>query len=509
VKNHALHLAREGGPDSRLIEALQAYWMDNPLDATAHLQGILTDDNVDRPLVWQAYRLWIQCLVKVQDVPGLVALAEHFFNMGQNLPGEHEVFFALRGLVHFELDEFAAARLAATALVGAADNTYALELVQRVARRLKGSFQRNPPHTESLFSSKMTVIDYVHWEILVQAVVEEGDGVALEILCKHLIQVFPKSPLPHVVEYHRCIDGGYFAAAATVAERLCELNPASVDYLYDYAYALFEDGDYPTARKVLQRIVQERKVKDADVVGLLGHAHARLGSAEDALICLQDSMDQLRQEGLPYSQVAIELREVTAEVRGEDSEESSQSLREPQVFILELSPRRAHELLSSPENTVERLLRPMGSSPDQGDMCFFVTRGSEPSQWKIIALYAVDSAPMWHPIHGEHSVLKLVTLYPQGVPIATEALPLAAEWDQLFADLPTNLRDGWRDVEALARRFGVVSGGAPHALPRPFGPPYGLRTVDAEGLFAIEAAVSRHREELERRRSLETRRPTA
>lgn len=507
--------SRKGGPkaDPTYTQALEAFWQRKHKVAIGLLTERLAQD-VDSHTSAVLYRLWIEVCAETSDKASLQVLKNHLFVMGQEKSEDHVTFFALRGLVHFELDEIEAAKVLAHACENLVRNPYVLELHQRLALRTRpaGGFQGDMElHCLKLLSSKDGLRDYFHWQHVIQGLVTVGQQEFLGLVLEHVGQLYPRSPVPHLFEYHRSLEQGYFAAAATVAERLRELAPEVIDYMYFQAYAYFEDGDYPSARKILHEANQVTGGLDAEIVGLLGHCHAKLGGSTEAADCLRKSMELLSKEGLPASHVAIEYLDVQQEIDGNQSKsDTSEMPREPQGWVVHLSSRRINELLTSPENVTERLLRPMGTKALPGDLCFLAAVADNGTRWQIHAVYAVESDPLWHPLQGYQSVLKRVITFPQAIAIDVETMPRDGEevlWEQ---EKDQTLRHSWDEIQRLARRFGVRSRKVPHAFGRSMTDARGYYQLDADALMVVEDVISKQRDAMvERRKSLQSRRPTA
>jgi tetratricopeptide (TPR) repeat protein len=506
------HSASKKAGKSPYAHALEAFWRRDYAVSAAMVTKALAEDphGIDTFLY---YRLWIEILAETGDKDSLQELKRHLFRCGQENTDNHATFFVLRGLVHFELDEFAAAQLASTAVIKLDRNPYALELTQRVAMRqapARVSPQDIREELLHLVKSKAPLRDYFHWYYLIQALQEERAEQDLAHMLEFMGRAFPKSPVPQIFEYHRCMERGFFAGAATVAERLIELAPEIVDYMYYLAYALFEDGDYPSARKVLHEANRVTSGLDAEIIGLLGHCHAKLGGAAEASDCLKKAIQLLEKEGQPSSHVAMEYLEVQAELQSHAKADTKAIPREPQGWIIELSQRRVYELMNSPENVLEHLLRPLGNRAMPGDLCFFTVSSSDSLQWKIVAVYAVESEPIWHPVHGHHSILKHVTTFPKSIAIDIEPMSVAAENTLMDQEDALSLRHHWSDIDRLARKFGVDVASAKHAFALPTRGKKTVYHLDAEALIIVEQAISAHRDDMiERRKSLDSRRPTA
>ncbi len=403
-------------------ESLAKFWAGDMDGAIDRVSTLLAEDP-DGDHRFASYRLWVESLAELKEKVALHALKDHLFMRGQAEPGDHETYAALRGIVHLELDEFGAARLIARSMEDYTHNPQCLELVQLCDQRLNDRKSSTP----ALCRTTTTAVpDFFQWQTLARGFVGHREEEALNEILGFIKGHFRGSPLPQVFEFHRCLDKGYYAAAATMAERLTELYPNSVDYRYFQAYALFEDGDYPTARKVLQETLHFAGDSDPEVIGLLGHCNAKLGDAEKAAAYLRRAIEILEADGLPTSHIRLELANVEEELRGDQLDPAIELPRETRNWLIPLSQRRSNELMTSSENAVDRLLRPMGTSPRSGDICFFVSANGKDKKgleiWKIVAVYAVDSDPIPHPTARFHTALKLITRLPVGMNVPMQVV---------------------------------------------------------------------------------------
>ena len=416
-------------------EALNAYWQGEHDVAIETVSGVLAED-VETDTRFAAYRLWIEALAASNEKASLGALTEHLFTLGQAEPDSHETFAALRGLAHLELDEFEAAKLLSRACQDSTHDAYAMELVQLVEQRTESV------STPALLRTTGPLTDYFHWQTLAKGLVILKDKDALSEALTAMRRFFRGAPMPLVAEYHGQVEAGYFAGAAIFAERLCELYPANVDYQYYKAYALFEDGNYPAARATLARVVERHGEEDAEVVGLLGHCNAKLGDAERAKHYLMRAVSLLKAEGLPSSHMRLELANVEDELRGDALDPAIEMPRESRMWLVNLSARRYHELMTASDPAIERLLRPMGTTPREGDFVLFTAPPVEDElgqeQWNIVAIYTVDSEPMWHPVYRHHTSLKLVCRLLNPIPLDVKVREDDAGSPAASADDPIN-----------------------------------------------------------------------
>src|SRR5205823_6528271 len=109
------------------------------------------------------------------------------------------------------------------------------------------------------------------------------------------------------------------------------------------------------------------------------------------------------------------------ELRGDALDPAIEMPRETRMWLVNLSPRRYYELMTASDPAVERLLRPMGTAPREGDFVLFTAPPVEDElgleQWNIVAIYTVDSEPMWHPVYRHHTALKMVVRLLNPIPL--------------------------------------------------------------------------------------------
>ena len=160
------------------------------------------------------YRLWLEALAKQNDTASLKLLCEHLTNVAQ-MSHEHVIWFSLRGLVYFELDELEACALMLKGLDGV-DHQYALELQQKYSSRFV-SEQRN---SLELLSTAQPVIDYFSLRMLADSLLVEGQIAQLWKLLDKVDQVFPHSPIKKEFQFYRDLDKRDMVGALHVIKSL-------------------------------------------------------------------------------------------------------------------------------------------------------------------------------------------------------------------------------------------------------------------------------------------------
>lgn len=419
---------RMAGAYQQLHDGLRSLWAGKPRHAIDIVTKLLGDEP-ETDCRFAAYRLWIEALAELNDRASLAILADHLFIRGQAEPDDQEVYVALRGMVDLELDAIQAVRLTVKALRPGIDNPYALELIQLYENRI---FARRLQEGDlpALLKSGAPIVDYFHWVQVARALqltrddeqlsveIRDEAAEAMDEVFEHIHEVFRGSPIPSLFAFHRCVQSRNFSAAAVMAHELVRAYPENIDFVYFHAYALFEDGDYPAARQVLNNTLSVTGERDPEILSLLGHCNAKLGDSERARHYLQRSTEILRAEGLPHSHTYLELSDVEEDLRKGRPDPRYVTRNERAYWLIELSPRRYHEMLTSTDESLAKLIRPMGIGAKPGDVAFFATkiRNKDGSKaWKIIADYTVDSTPIWHPTQGYHTSLKLDSRYEVGI----------------------------------------------------------------------------------------------
>ena len=422
--------------------ALQSYWNGDSQTAAKIVADILATEP-DAPSLLQAYRLWIEILAEASDYESLRALERHLRIRSQAGSDHQMSYLALRTIIRLELDEYDAAKLYCLGMSADTSNSYVAEAIARV--ELRTSLAADA--MVNMVTCKSPLVDYFHWQTLVKLASAAGCQETIAHGIQFIGTIFPQSTFPSLFEYHNCIEAELFGAAGSCAENLCQRYPEQTEFAYLKAYATFHDGDFATAKSLLIDLCSRNESEDTDCIELLGRCYVKLGENELAKRHLQRVASILQNQGLPTSHVQRELERVEEELRGEDLDPSLLMPRLTRMWLVTLSPRRYHELLTSPESDVDELLRPMGELPKSGDFCFFASAKESSSKWKIAAIYAVDSHPVWHPTQGHESALRLVCRPREGIPVDVEML---SQSDESLTVVDSSADEGIYELEVGA-----------------------------------------------------------
>src|SRR4051812_41907751 len=94
-------------PSKDYLSALKAFWEGRPRTCIERLTTLLSLEDQSRPSaeISALYRLWIEVLAYLNESDSLRVLLDHFsFQMNQSQELFHSMA-AMKGLIHFELDE--------------------------------------------------------------------------------------------------------------------------------------------------------------------------------------------------------------------------------------------------------------------------------------------------------------------------------------------------------------------------------------------------------------------
>ncbi len=439
-------------------QALAAYSSKNYRLAADKVSRFLTDDP-ESELRFQAYRLWIEALAEVSDRGGLVELSRHLSVRGEAEAEDHITYFALRGLIYFELDQHNAARVFSDAVIPELANPYALELVALVSR-----------DAEKLLASTVPVTDFVLWQTVYRQLLSANDEQGVSKVVALLSKSFPETGFEANHQFHLAYERKEYQAALKLAEVLTKKHPESYEFQYYKGLISYHLGSWKKSVEALQAAYRLGGSKDPDVVSLLAEAQTKLGI--DAKPMLVQAVKLLKAHGLPTTHLQFQLAPL---LKAERAKTVKAMPRLPRNWLVTLSPRRYFDLATDPTAEISQLARSVHREAMPGDIVFFagVADQGEGKQWKLIAVYGIESAPTWDPMAGYQSPLKLKIRLSEGVPL----------------DIA---------VEGSPRRGKDAEG-------------YGIFELDSAALDIIEASIKLSREDMiERRRDGGlTRRPTA
>ena len=409
--------------DRNYSQALKGHWEGRTRTAIERLGQIIveaTDIKASLPL----YRLWIEVLSDGRERAALRKLADHLLFASESESEFAKTFLALKGLVHFELDEITAAGVLAHSLRKETRNHYALELRQLVDDRMSPRFKK-----PLLQTCEDELTDYFHFEALAKSFVLRNQNQAYHTLAQRIRELFPESPLVEAIELMSYVTKGDHEHAHHVAEHLVARFPGNLEYSVQLAYVTVRARNFDRAIEELDRALNLHTDPDGDVHSLLGYAMAEKALAEGDKADAQTAAEHLEKAIVIYQEMGIPIsfpQENLDRLRqafglGAKREDTGPRRH----WMIKLSERKFHELKTSPEQHVKHLRRAMGATPRPGDVCFFVggdyrnaTAPKSDHHWRLGAIYEVVSDPIWHPTQQFQSRLSLINRPEVSIPIA-------------------------------------------------------------------------------------------
>jgi tetratricopeptide (TPR) repeat protein len=420
-------------PSNEYQEALRAFW-NGDFESSLDLISNTIAENPDGEDRYNSYRLWIELLAEVNDTESLQALVKHLMLRGQAEPEFSNHYGALRGLVHFELDEFNAATLLSRACAASGDTPWSLELEQLVTNRVVDQVP-----VPALGRSSSPIFDYFHISSLAKGLMLAGDDNSVDAVLTHANDIWRGSPLSLQFQMHRAFDEQNFKTVGSIAKSLVELSPDNASYHYYHGYALVKDGAFEAALPVLETASKLFGETDGEILSLIGQCHAATQNFQKAESFLKRSISQLRAEGYPSTKERLALLAVEEEIRGDAVDPVMEMPQSTRMWLVNLSPRRFNELRNGKLSDVENIMRPMGDSPKTGDFCFFASTNNLENggqQWKIGAIYSVDSEAIWHATDKFQNSLQLVSRPEICIPVDVTLMEENTQTGEIDANHP-------------------------------------------------------------------------
>jgi len=409
--------------DRNYLQALKGYWENRTRTAVERLTQIIVDEE-DPTKTFPLYRLWIEVLSSGRDLAALKKLVDHMHFLGEAEAEHTGTFLALRGLIHFELDEIDAASTIARSLRKETHNLYGLELRQLIEDRTSPRFKK-----PLLLSQEHNLRDYFHFESLAKSLVLRNENQAFHILGRRIREIFPESPLIESIELMSFVTKGEYRSGIHLANQLVAKFPGNVEYSIQLAYVATRARDFDTAITELTRAANLHTEVDGDALSLLGYALAEKALlqndadiAERAVEQLSKAIEYYTDAGIPINFPQENLERINKAFTKNGPMETSMKRRN---WLIKLSARKYHELKDTPLEHVKKIRCPMGSAPRCGDFCFLVgddyrnhDAGPNDQHWRLGAIYEITSDPFWHPLAQFQSRLTLVTRPEISIPIA-------------------------------------------------------------------------------------------
>jgi tetratricopeptide (TPR) repeat protein len=404
------------------LAALREFWEGRPMTSIERLSKLLVDDSVTRVTTLKLYRLWIEILAEQKSTSDLKSLAEHLAVRALNDAASSAEFYALRGMIHFELDEYDAANLILSS-IKVYDNPYVAELQGVLATRTSTSFAM-----EELWAKRDEIIDYFHMATLAHHFASLNEGLKLDWILERIKSCYQESPLPDFFKYHQLLSAGQAHKACGVIGKLVDRFPGNTEYRFHAGYAAAKSGDYVAAVENLSVAASLTENSDPDILNWLGFSLSELAfsennrhNLEEARNVLQASIHLSMQLGIPTMFPSQQIVKINNAL-GDADQRSDKGSR---IWMVKLSNSKYLELKSSHEEKIRSINKAMGEDPRPGDLCLLVGEDYAEdgvSRLRLGAIYNVASDPIWHPVYNYQSVMTLVCRPEVSVPFEVEAM---------------------------------------------------------------------------------------
>ncbi len=393
----------------KYLHALDLLWNQKRRDAVGFITQTIADE-IEHEDLSIFYRLWIEVLVESQDRISLQILKNHLAHMAPQF-SDYDQWLALRGLVHFELEELEACKLIIRCVASNTYSPYAMELQQRM--NLRSSEEGKAELT--ILSCTAPVTDYCVLEKLAQGLLSNGDADKLPHLLSKISLNFAKAPLPDHFNFWYYFDHNQLSEAIKIGKQLCNSYPDNERYKFDLAYALFCKEETNEAVKLLESFDVKFRKKDVDTLSLLGYGYllkskdnTRSQEWEKAKNYFTLAKNQSEKIGVPNNEAILNLNFIK-----EKESKKISSTSEAKFWVLPLSARREHELMESKENEIDFLFHSLDKNIRNEDYVLF-TAPAQTSQ-RLLAVYKVQKSGLWHPYIKNQGLLERIHRFSKSI----------------------------------------------------------------------------------------------
>lgn len=401
------------------LHALDLYANHQLREAKDFVGKVITEE-FEHEHILLFYRLWLEAAAEDHDRITLQMLKNHLGNMAP-LYQDYDQWVALRGLIHWELEELDACLLLLRGLEGNAFNPYALELQQRYVLRTYPD--RQVP--ETLLAVKAPVIDYFTMQSAARILLANAHLDALQLLLDKVNLALPQTPMVDQFHFVEAYEENHLNEAEKYARRLCKRFPKNEEFRFNLAYCCLVQNKVMPAMQLLTEGPASQRSGDPDIGSLLGFAHLLQSNDKptshdwkEARHYLSMARRARKIKGLPTSDLDLNL----LYMKNREGKGAPITYDKFSFWIMPLSPRRFHELSTVEENEVEHLYRSVGKNTKLGDyLCF---SSSHKTDMRILAIYKIVARIPWHPFEKNHSILELVERFPQPVRTSINMKPM-------------------------------------------------------------------------------------
>jgi hypothetical protein len=436
-------MVRSNTPSKEYLNALECFWSGRPQTAIERVSMLLADEP-DREDRLRLYRLWVEILASVNEFGTLKSLTDHLHLLGVMHPALAAPLLAIRGIAYLEIDDFAAASLSYRAVKSHKECDYCDELKFRIEARL--NIQQS--YTD-LVARINNLEDYFHIREVAVLALNRGQKTLLDSIAKRAVKLFPSSPLLNEIKMHRAADQGQWAQMATYAAELYKSFAGNLDYAFYNGYALAKQNLDEQAIAVLERSIALGADKDVDINGLLARLYAR-HAATKGDTSLQSRVDHYQQQ----SNRLLEDEGMTFEKASITS--STEAVK---AWMLKLNAKDYFDIREKRDGQLKSVTKSIDQNAKPGDIVFLVgddykNQSEQSQQWRLAAVYIVDSLPEWHPIDGYTASFSLVSKLQSAIPFDVR-FPKADSVDTAVIALDIDAIDAISDAIEEYRDFDI------------------------------------------------------
>jgi hypothetical protein len=397
------------------------FWQGQSTKCISYLASQLTK-NSEHPFTLAFYRLWIEVLAELGDRAALSQLSGHLARRQ-----EQEItsldYFALRGIIHYEQDEWEAVDLLYPSMKDHHNSHYAQEFCAKYLLRTQAEQLKNSP-----FLQEPLKVDYLQWSLAALCLQIMGANALLEQLLQQATAFFPQAPLAPHFHCHRAIEHGEFAAAKVQAKQLRQSYPHQLTHYIVESYCEIHLQHYKTAVHLLQKAALLPAGKDdPDLSALLSYAFRHLGRNNNAGGWQQARRAQEKAEeaynrfgiSCPSLRIPFQEQETSAQERKDNLVDFAAAKNGSTPWMLAAAPSALIALLSAP--LAEIIYRVQALDPRcKGNDLVFISCAHpwEAGNQRILALYLVLGKAGWDYAQGETFNLKLVKRFREPLSVA-------------------------------------------------------------------------------------------
>ena len=384
--------------------ALHALWSGRPRTCIERLSNALEKESSEDGR-FRLYRLWIEVLADQGEYSTLKTLVDHFGFCIQSEEGDSHTYAALKGICHFELDEFEAACLSYRGLEQSRSNPYVWELSSRLSSR------SDVIKSASYKKSREKLLDYFHITAYAQEALRSDQRTELNWVYNRIRKLYPESPFPGLLQFQKSLDVEDYETAINVGIELCHAYPLNLEFGFNLGFAFSKAGDHVRAIGEFGRINELYGDEDPDVLSWLGHSLVQQAMAEDdknlaerAIEVLEKAIGVCESHGLPHGALYQNLRNME-DLLGKEKDWDS-----GKVWLLKVSSRRFHQIRTGHEEHIREMDLPLNQQAGPGDYCFVFGDhyDKDAGIWRLGALYQVQDGPIFNPKSIYENRLRLV-----------------------------------------------------------------------------------------------------